>query len=166
MSIGLVADVTRLDDLRLRDTTESAPDRSSLTPNYFPAVEPTFLGLGAVRNSDTINVLLSDGQVATFEFEQAGFTVPLWPVVLLLPMPLAVKMLSLARRSARARNGSCAICGYDLRATPSRCPECGTPTGLIDREDESQSAPLTGVAPRGTGWCIRRRANDPATRID
>jgi hypothetical protein len=54
--------------------------------------------------------------------------VPTW---LVMPLTLVVPVVSLVRYRGhgfvrRNTNGCCPSCGYDLRATPDRCPECGT----------------------------------------
>jgi hypothetical protein len=48
----------------------------------------------------------------------------------LFALPAAVTLLTLRarlRRRRRIARGLCANCGYDLRASRNRCPECGTP---------------------------------------
>jgi len=42
-----------------------------------------------------------------------------------LPLPVVAVWLR-RRRRLRTSAGLCWRCGYDLRATPGRCPECGT----------------------------------------
>ncbi|HEY8665719.1 MAG TPA: hypothetical protein VIL86_03595 [Tepidisphaeraceae bacterium] len=61
----------------------------------------------------------------------AGALTPYWLVVALTaPLPLlwaASNIFNARERRRLARVGLCPVCGYDLRATPARCPECGTP---------------------------------------
>ena len=54
--------------------------------------------------------------------------IPFWMLTVMVS-PLMIfssrTILAEAIRSHRRRRGYCSCCGYDLRATPQRCPECG-----------------------------------------
>jgi hypothetical protein len=53
------------------------------------------------------------------------------PAILFAAFPALAIRRALRRRNRR-RRGRCLQCGYDLRASTERCPECGTP--LLSRE--------------------------------
>jgi hypothetical protein len=57
----------------------------------------------------------------------SSITVPFWFLTLVFALP-PTHVLWRWRRSRRKPVGLCPSCGYDLRATPDRCPECGTVT--------------------------------------
>jgi hypothetical protein len=53
--------------------------------------------------------------------------IPYWFILLLcLPAPV-IAWRRRRKRPRTEREGLCRVCGYDLRASESRCPECGTP---------------------------------------
>lgn len=87
---------------------------------------------GAHRGGDPVWYELREYDARTwlggggFEaFEQRS--VPLWPAALLLgAAPLAAIWWGRRRDGRRFAAGHCLTCGYDLRATRGRCPECGT----------------------------------------
>jgi hypothetical protein len=51
---------------------------------------------------------------------------PLWPPAVLFAL-LPAHALYRAIRGRRLAKHECPNCGYDMRATPDRCPECGMP---------------------------------------
>jgi hypothetical protein len=52
-------------------------------------------------------------------------TVPTWFVAAAALVLPGIEVARRVRKRRRAAGGTCAARGYDLRATPDRCPECG-----------------------------------------
>jgi hypothetical protein len=61
-----------------------------------------------------------------FSFQYESLALPYWFITLAFAVVPARSSLRAARRAWLTRHGRCGDCGYDLRATPERCPECGT----------------------------------------
>jgi hypothetical protein len=62
-------------------------------------------------------------------FRCRQITVPRWFLMACAAAPALTISGKAVARSIRQRNrisGICATCGYDLRESPDRCPECGT----------------------------------------
>ena len=69
-----------------------------------------------------------------------GLFVPAWFAALVTGIPPA---LGLWRRLRKRRStlNLCPVCGYDLRATPDRCPECGAVASSNANAGERKAAP-------------------------
>jgi hypothetical protein len=93
---------------------EYLPRFSLLTPD--PEGTSEHLGFFLRRETQTAPWRVADNRV---------LAVPYWAVAAGLLGPMTCRLIPWARARRRKR-GTCRACGYDLRGTPGRCPECGT----------------------------------------
>ena len=97
----------------------------------------------------TGNPLVPPGSDGRIRVVQAAAVVPWW----IVPPPLVVLPGLWLRRRLVARRrratGRCLACGFDLRATPERCPECGTsPVGPQALQVDGGASKSAGRTPR------------------
>ena len=87
-----------------------------------------WLGFGLPRTVNGVDTLLG------YTYSMSTVLIPYWFLILLtsiLPALFAFRTHRARVREKRSHLGLCQTCGYDLRATPDRCPECGSPIPQI-----------------------------------
>ena len=92
----------------------------------FNSVQLTLqLSQPALRNGFGFSVYRTP--FTTAYFSSAGIiALPFWFLLFLLMLRPGYKFALAIRARAKLRHLICPTCRYDLRATPDRCPECGT----------------------------------------
>ena len=90
------------------------PDRN----DYFQRGSYHFLGFGFAPTSS----FTRRGKVIC---RTTMLALPLWFPITLAAIMAGRSFRDRLRTWSRLTSGQCVKCGYDLRATPSKCPECG-----------------------------------------
>lgn len=106
-----------------------AVTESDLLPRDFisyPYDWPDLQSLRGTRRPSFKTIRTEDTAFSNISYRLA---LPAWAVCSVLVLPATIRTFVAARRWRRKRRSRahnlCLACGYDLRATPDRCPECG-----------------------------------------
>ena len=95
-----------------------------------------------------------------FMYQQSGSTLgagfatthvaaPFWALALATAVVPVLRILRRVLRRRLQRRGLCPSCGYDLRASPERCPECGE---VVRKQDGARAShDGLGVARQAAG---------------
>jgi hypothetical protein len=93
-------------------------------PAHYFVLQPTTLGFAFVNHISSYRGAAGTSvQVDTMTVSQLSF--PLWLLAILFGVCPTLWVVAAMRQRMRQIGSRCVHCGYDLRATPDRCPECG-----------------------------------------
>jgi hypothetical protein len=124
---GLVLQRTQRVSLTAEDAVQWSADRGRRSFHD----RPDLLKLPTFYRDPVLGFRYANGSIGTKAEPGSlrGVVVPMWSICLALATPPALSYASRHRRRSRLRAGLCQACGYDLRATPDRCPACGATAG-------------------------------------
>ncbi len=110
---------------RFGPNDQYTPELLAWYGQFPPGLFIHILGFGCTH---TDNFETDSGNHMVALGKRTDLSVPYWAAWVMW-LPTAVYADRRRRRKLQSRRrlkGQCVVCGYDLRATPDRCPECGT----------------------------------------